>query len=80
MFRCPLYSNTEELHEQAVLQGAKAAQAEIGIDTKQLKIDPTADIEGYYSKLKKGARPLTPMVFNNVSLLKYSNFAFINFY
>lgn len=61
-FRCPLYSDTETLHEQAVLQGAETAKAEIGVDPKELKIDPTADIKNHYSELKKKAPPLPPGV------------------
>lgn len=63
-FRCPLYSDTESLHEQAVLKVAEAAKAEVGVNTKNLKIDPTADIKNYYSEMKKKAAPLPPGVVN----------------
>lgn len=52
IFRCPLYSNTNELHRVQVTKGAEAAKAEMGIaeDPKKLKIDPTADLHQHYKK------------------------------
>lgn len=56
-FRCPLYSDTNELHKTAVIKGAEQAKAEIGItnDPTKLKIDPTADLHQHYkNKSHKG--------------------------
>ncbi|KAF5294533.1 hypothetical protein FQR65_LT10725 [Abscondita terminalis] len=37
---CPLYSDTNELHKNAVLEGARKAKNEIGVTDSQLKIRP----------------------------------------
>lgn len=62
IFRCPLYSDTNNLHEQAVLQGAEAAKKEIGVDKNpsKLKIDPTADVTQHYNEIKKKNPVMVP--------------------
>lgn len=52
-----------------MLKGVEAAKAEIGIDPKQLKIDPTLDIKNHYSKLKAKAVPAPPR-FNNFNAVR----------
>lgn len=49
--RCPLYTeNLNRFHQQAVMQGAAAAKAELGVNAnpEKLKFDPTRDIEQHY--------------------------------
>lgn len=83
-FRCPLYSDTEALHEAAVLNGAETAKAEIGVDPKELKIDPTSDIKQHYSRLKKRIVPhVQPAIFGFLNVgdvtlkLKHMNKPFL---
>lgn len=63
MFRCPLYSETEAMHEMKVLKAAELAKTEV---KNQLKIDPTSDIRNHYAILKKKASPLPPGVVADV--------------
>lgn len=53
-----MYSETEALHEAAVLSAAEIAKEEIGANVNKLKIDPSTDIKDYYAKLKK--KPILP--------------------
>lgn len=57
IFRCPLYSDTQKLHQEAVIKGAEQAKVEIGVadDPKKLKIDPTADLYQHYKCRKHDA-------------------------
>ncbi|KAF2904450.1 hypothetical protein ILUMI_01731, partial [Ignelater luminosus] len=59
---CPLYSDTNNLHEEAVLKGAEAAKKEIGVDKNpsKLKIDPTADVAQHYNEIKKKNPVMVP--------------------
>ncbi|KAF5272774.1 hypothetical protein FQA39_LY07801 [Lamprigera yunnana] len=50
---CPLYSNTVELHRDAVLEGAKKAKTEIGVRDSELKINPSSDIQHHYNTNQK---------------------------
>ncbi|KAK5647902.1 hypothetical protein RI129_002794 [Pyrocoelia pectoralis] len=59
---CPLYSDTNQLHKEAILRGAEEAKNEIGINnSKKLKIDPTADIQQHYKPNKRVAVPPAPI-------------------
>ncbi|KAK4872689.1 hypothetical protein RN001_014718 [Aquatica leii] len=61
---CPLYSDTNQLHREAVLKGAETAKNEIGVTDSQLKINPASDIQDHYKVLPKGPTlgmpPLNP--------------------
>ncbi|KAJ8949309.1 hypothetical protein NQ318_006734 [Aromia moschata] len=48
---CPLYSDTNSVNEQNVLQAAASAKAEI--DPSKLKVDPTTDIKEHYKNRGK---------------------------
>ncbi|KAF2886030.1 hypothetical protein ILUMI_20143, partial [Ignelater luminosus] len=63
---CPLFSDTNKLHQEAVLKGAEAAKKEIGVDKNpsKLKIDPTADVAQHYNKIKK-KKPVTMPLYRN---------------
>ncbi|KAF2880357.1 hypothetical protein ILUMI_25820, partial [Ignelater luminosus] len=63
---CPLFSDTNKLHQEAVLKGAEAAKKEIGVDKNpsKLKIDPTADVARHYNKIKK-KKPVTVPLYSN---------------
>lgn len=67
-----MYSETEALHEEAVLTAAETAKVEVGARKKQLKIDPSSDIKDYYAVLKEKAKPLPPGVNTDVILVPFS--------
>ncbi|GLV35265.1 lethal (2) k09913 [Carabus blaptoides fortunei] len=56
---CPLYSDTVKLHMEAVKRGAETAKKELGIgeDDKQLKIDPTENLDKHYKEIAKRTKP-----------------------
>ncbi|XP_017770779.1 PREDICTED: E3 ubiquitin-protein ligase RNF216-like [Nicrophorus vespilloides] len=60
---CPLYSDTNKLHEHAVRSVAKKAKAEVG---QSLKIDPTTNIHQYYKEYNQNNPQTIPpgMLFN----------------
>ncbi|KAF2884008.1 hypothetical protein ILUMI_22126, partial [Ignelater luminosus] len=59
---CPLYSDTNQLHEQAVLKGAEIAKKEKGLDLdpSKLKIDPTLGVQEYYKDVAKRNPTVVP--------------------
>uniref|UniRef100_A0A1Y1LPB4 RING-type domain-containing protein n=1 Tax=Photinus pyralis TaxID=7054 RepID=A0A1Y1LPB4_PHOPY len=59
---CPLYSDTNQLHKDAILKSAEEAKNDIGISVaKKLKIDPTADIQHHYKTNTKPVIPAAPV-------------------
>ncbi|XP_065160096.1 E3 ubiquitin-protein ligase RNF216-like isoform X2 [Atheta coriaria] len=49
--KCPLYSNTDLLHEQNAINGGLQAKKQLGVDS--LKVDPLADAEMRIDHAKK---------------------------
>lgn len=63
-YSCPLYSDTNQLHQEAVLKGAEIAKKEKGLDAEpsKLKIDPTIDIEQHYKEVaRKNSAKIPPL-------------------
>ncbi|XP_022904293.2 E3 ubiquitin-protein ligase RNF216-like isoform X1 [Onthophagus taurus] len=58
---CPLYSDTNTLHENQVMQGAEMAKEELGIaKDDKLKVDPLEDVHQHYDQRRSLAPPPLP--------------------
>lgn len=74
--RCPLYSDLNTLHMQAVLEGAKKAKEQV--DANNLKIDPTADLHNHYKAPEQAVstqpppppNPLFPQIRQDLEALR----------
>lgn len=68
--RCPLYSDTDELHLNAIKRSAEDAKKELGINNNDdLKIDPIQDIEKHYPKKAKTQQPAADELQRNLILV-----------